>query len=696
MPNLLARESSPYLLQHATNPVDWYPWGPEALARARDEDKPIFLSIGYSSCHWCHVMERESFTDAATAAYLNEHFVSIKVDREERPDLDAIYMKAVTALTGRGGWPLSAWLTPAGVPFYGGTYYPNTPRFGMPSFRQVLEALAEIWEERRGELDQAVESMRAHLDRDETMSLASLPARPYGDTIARALTAIQAAYDPVNAGWGEAPKFPQPLVLDALLARGSAIPQPELKLQAESTLAAMAAGGMYDHLGGGFHRYATDDAWLIPHFEKTLYDNAQLARTYLHAWQLTGRSRYRAVVEETLDYLLRDMRHPEGGFFSAEDADFEGHEGAYYVWTIEQLRDVLTAEETELMVETYGVTARGHLDGSSILHLAWAPVEGDARPAEGDPKPAEDPPADARPIEGAPTDARLTAARAKLLAARARRGRPLLDDKILAGWNGLALAALAEAGRALPSERYREAAEATGAFLLHEFVRPGHRLYHTWKDGRPSGNGFLDDYALLVEGLLALYQTTLAEEHFVAAWRLTDSMIEHFRRPEGGFYDTSSDHETLVTRPRSLQDSPTPSGNSMAATVLLKIAAFTGEGRYRDLAEETLAPMGIFLERAPLAFGQWLSAYQLADTGITEIAVVGRVDHPQTEALMSVCNRTFRPATVVAARPPAESSVISLLAEREPPAGAAAAAWVCVRSTCAAPTTDPEELERLL
>ena len=310
------------------------------------------------------------------------------------------------------------------------------------------------------------------------------------------------------------------------------------------------------------------------------------------------------------------------------------------------------------MVETYGVTAQGHLDGSSILHLAWAPVEGDARPAAG--PPAEGPPVDAGSIENAPTEARLAAARAKLLAARDKRGRPLLDDKILAGWNGLALAALAEAGRALPSERYREAAEATGGFLLREFLRPDHRLYHTWKDGRPSGNGFLDDYAFLVEGLLALYQTTFAEEHFVAAWRLTDSMIEHFRRPEGGFYDTSSDHETLITRPRSLQDSPTPSGNSMAATVLLKIAAFTGESRYRELAEETLAPMGALLERAPLAFGQWLSAYQLADTGITEIAVVGRVDHPRTEALLNVCSRTFRPATVVAARPPAESSVISL------------------------------------
>ncbi len=678
MPNRLANETSPYLLQHATNPVDWYPWGPEALARAHDQDKPIFLSIGYSSCHWCHVMERESFTDPTTAAYLNEHFVSIKVDREERPDLDAIYMKAVTALTGRGGWPLSAWLTPDGVPFYGGTYYPGTPRFGMPSFRQILEALVEMWEERREELHQAVERMQSHLDRDETTSLASVPARPYGETIARALRAIDGAYDPVNSGWGDAPKFPQPLVLDALLAHQIVKPQPELKLQIESTLDAMAAGGMYDHLGGGFHRYATDDAWLVPHFEKTLYDNAQLARTYLHAWQLTGRPRYRAVVEQTLDYLLREMRHPEGGFFSAQDADFEGREGASYMWTMEELRNILTAEDADLIAETYGVTAQGHLDGASILHLAGGP-SGD--PSEGD-----------APL----TDARLTTARAALLAARDTRGRPLRDDKILAGWNGLVLAALAEAGRALPSDLYREAAEATGGFLMREFVRPGHRLFHTWKDGRQSGNGFLDDYAFLVEGLLALYQTTFAEEYFIAAWRLTDSMIDYFHRPEGGFYDTSSDHETLVTRPRSLQDSPTPSGNSMSATVLLKIAAFTGESRYRELAEETLAPMGALLERAPLAFGMWLYAYELVDTGITEIALVGRTDHPRTNALLDVCNKDFRPAAVVAARPPAEGSVISLLAEREPPSGAAAAAWVCAHSTCAAPTTDPAQLEQLL
>ena len=669
MPNLLSGETSPYLLQHADNPVDWYPWGPEALARARNEDKPIFLSIGYSSCHWCHVMEEESFTDAATAAFLNEHFVSIKVDREERPDLDAIYMEAVTAMTGRGGWPLSAWLTPDGVPFYGGTYFPDNPRFGMPSFLKVLEALAEMWRDRRPELDQAAERMQTHLGRDEAGPLDSEPARPYGETIARAVEGVDDAYDRVNAGWGAAPKFPQPLVLEALLARYVAKQQPELKVQIEATLDAMAAGGMYDQLGGGFHRYATDDAWLIPHFEKTLYDNAQLARCYLHAWQATRMPRYRTVVEETLDYLQREMRHPDGGFFSAEDADFEGREGAYYVWTLEELRAALPAGDAELIAATYGVTAQGHLDGASVLHLVGDPGE------DGD---------------------RLQAARAALLAARQKRGRLLRDDKILAGWNGMALAALAEAGRALPSERYVAAAEATGEFLLRELVRPGHRLYHSWKDGRAAGNGFLDDYACLVEGLLALYQATFQEKWFMAARRLTDSMVESFRRPAGGFYDTSSDHETLITRPRSLQDSPTPCGNSITATVLLKMAAFTGEGRYWTLAEQTLAPMGLLLERAPLAFGQWLRAYQALESGVTEVAIVGRPENPRTKALLDVYNSGFRPATVLAARPPATGSVISLLAEREPPAGVGAAAWVCEHSTCAAPVTDPEGLRAAL
>jgi uncharacterized protein YyaL (SSP411 family) len=669
--NQLAGETSPYLLHHADNPVDWYPWGPEALSRARGENKPIFLSIGYSACHWCHVMERESFTDPETAAFLNDHFISIKVDREERPDLDAIYMEAVTALTGRGGWPLSAWLTADGVPFYGGTYFPESPRFGMPSFRQVLEKLVEAWETRRGELDQAAATMRAHLVSGQSQPDERGPgatATP-GQIIERALLSLQASLDPVNGGWGGAPKFPQPSVLEALLARLTLGARPELQVMIETTLDAMAAGGIYDQLGGGFHRYATDERWLVPHFEKMLYDNAQLARCYLHAWQVLGKPSYRMVAEETLDYLLREMSHSGGGFFSAQDADSEGREGASFVWTLEEIRRVLTPEEADLAATTYGMTAQGNFEGANILHVV---------------------------VQAGESPDLMAAARAKLRAARENRVRPARDEKILAGWNGLALAALAEAARALPSQRYREAAERAGDFILRELLRPGYRVFHSWKDGRASGNGFLEDYTCLVEGLLALYQTTFAERWFAAARGLTDAMIECFRRPAGGFYDTSFDHETLITRPRSLQDSPTPSGNSMAAMVLLKMAAYTGENAYWTLAEETLDPMGPLVERAPLAFGNWLSAWHLAAEGLVEVAVVGDADHPNTRALISVVDDSFRPTQIAAARPPGAATIVPLLAGREPPPGGGAAAWVCRRSTCAAPTSDPEELLALL
>jgi uncharacterized protein YyaL (SSP411 family) len=400
VPNRLAGEPSPYLQQHSENPVDWYPWSREAFVRAKQEDKPVFLSIGYSACHWCHVMERESFTDPDTAQYLNDHFVSIKVDREERPDLDAIYMQAVTMLTGRGGWPLSVWLTPDGAPFYGGTYFPPTPRFGMASFRQVLETLTAAWKNRRDDIEEAAGSLVAHLNRQSTGRESAGPAAgpapgraaehgagsPWGRLLAEAVAGLHAEFDPEYGGWGGAPKFPQPLVLDFLLARQADEPQPQVQAEIELTLDAMAAGGMYDHLGGGFHRYSTDDSWLVPHFEKMLYDNAQLARCYLHAWQMTGKPRYRAVVEHTLDYLLREMHHPRGGFYSAQDADSEGIEGAFFVWTPEQIRAVLPDAEAELFMNTYGVTAAGNFESANILHLV-APASGPGAPGNPDTPP---------------------------------------------------------------------------------------------------------------------------------------------------------------------------------------------------------------------------------------------------------------------------------------------------------------------
>jgi len=664
--NHLAGQTSPYLLQHAENPVDWYPWGEEALGLARDRDLPLFLSIGYSACHWCHVMERESFTDPDTAAFLNARFVSVKVDREERPDLDAIYMQAVTSLAGQGGWPLSVWLTPDGAPFYGGTYYPPLPRFGRPSFRQVLEAVDRAWRERRDELREAAQDIVAMLSREAIPRTAS---QPRAGLLAGAAARLEGSHDPVHGGWGEAPKFPQPMVLEFLLARQSLSGHPAFDGAITTTLDAMIAGGMYDQLGGGFHRYSTDDVWLVPHFEKMLYDNAQLARCYLHAWQATGRPHYRRATEETLDYLLGRMSHPQGGFFSAEDADSEGEEGAYYVWTLDEIRKVLSPSETQTAETIYGVTAQGNFEGANILHLPAGPL-------------ADDTP--------------LAQVRPKLLRAREGRVRPLRDEKILAGWNGLALAALAEAARALGSDRLRGAAVRTGEFIAQEFIRDGDRLAHTWKDGRASGNGFLDDYACVAEGLLALYQTTFTERWFSLARQLVDSLIAYFRRPAGGFYDTSSDHEHLVMRPRTVQDSPTPSGNSMAATVLLKMAAYTGENQYLEQAEETLVSAGPIVQGAPEMAGQWLTANLLAETGLTEVAVTGDLASPKAKELLAVIDSSFRPALVAGARQTGCDSHIAMLQGRETPAGTQACAWVCRHSTCSPPTGDPAELERQL
>jgi len=686
MPNHLTGQTSPYLLQHASNSVDWYPWGSEAFERARAEDKPVFLSIGYSACHWCHVMERESFTDPETARLLNDRFVSIKVDREERPDLDAIYMQAVTALTGRGGWPLSVWLTPEGAPFYGGTYFPPTPRFGMASFRQVLDALARVWRERRDELQSAAEELRRHLSEEDS---GSHPGPSGRSTLIAADHGLHRSFDPAYGGWGEAPKFPQPLVLEYLLARQAVMPEARLQVQIERTLDAMAADGIYDQLGGGFHRYSTDERWLVPHFEKMLYDNAQLARCYLHAWRLLGKNRYRQVAEETLDYLLGRMAGPQGGFFSAEDADSEGVEGAFYVWTGDEIDEVLDPAAAAAFKTAYGVTPEGDFDGAGILHLPLPQHGGMNDVAEADGV-APQPDGVAELHEG------LSEARAKLLAVRAKRARPARDEKIIAAWNGLALAAFAEAAGVLGSDRYLAAAEATGTFVVKELVRDGDRLAHSWKDGHATGNGFLEDYASVIEGLLTLYESTFDEQWFDRARGLTDAMVRHFRRSAGGFYDTSDDHEALIVRPRSLQDSPTASGNALAASVLLKMGAFTGDRAYVDRAEETLRTAAGLVGRAPVMFGQWLLGNLLVETGLTEVAVVGDPSDPQRKALLSVLRETLRPAMVTAIRPPGSASSIPMLERREPPARAGATAWVCRRSTCSPPTGDPRELRGLL
>ena len=674
MPNRLAYETSPYLLQHSDNPVDWHPWGPEALAKARVEDKPIFLSIGYAACHWCHVMAHESFENPATAALMNEWFVNIKVDREERPDLDAIYMEAVVGLTGRGGWPLSVFLTPEGLPFYGGTYFPPVARYGMPDFPQVLQSVHTAWAGQRPAIVESGRELLLHLQ----------PSRFSGEnalsrtTLAAAAGSLWKQYDRRYAGWGAAPKFPQPMTMEFLLRyhalTGDTLPR-EMAL---GTLHALARGGLYDQLGGGFHRYATDAAWRIPHFEKMLYDNAQLARVYLHAWQVSSSADLRRVAEETLDYILRELADPGGGFYASQDADAEGKEGKFFVWTEQEIEAALGAEAA-LFKAAYGVTSAGNFEGQNILYAAASPVV-------------------LAQSFSAPEDevrARLALARQTLLARRAERPRPNLDDKVLTAWNGLTLAALAEAAVLLEREDYLKAAQANAEFLLAALRTPDGRLCRTWRRGAAKLNGYLEDYTHTAEGLLALYEATFEPRYFAAARELMDFALAHFTDPQGGFFDTSDDHEPLVVRPKDAQDNALPSGNAMAVTVLLKLAALTGEARYADAAEKALRQIQPVLGQQPAAFAQWLCALSFTLGHPAETALVGDPASVETRALLQVVYGAYRPFKVLALKRAGEASPVPLLEGREQIAGQATA-YVCAHFTCLQPTADPEVLQKQL
>jgi uncharacterized protein YyaL (SSP411 family) len=675
MPNRLAGETSPYLLQHAHNPVDWHPWGPEALARAREEDKPIFLSIGYAACHWCHVMERESFEDEATAADMNRDFVAIKVDREERPDLDQVYMGAVQAMTGQGGWPMSVFLTPDGRPFYGGTYFPPTPHHGLPAFRDVLAGAARAWREQRLEVVAAGQRLV-----DTLVAQNRLPTdgpAPTADLLASTVDALQARFDTLNGSWGGAPKFPQPMTLDFLLGRIAA-GDDRPRTMVRYTLDRMADGGIHDQLGGGFHRYATDPIWLVPHFEQMLYDNAQLARAYLRAWATLAIEAYREVAVGVLDYLLRELGRPDGTLAASQDADTGGVEGATFIWTAAEIREVL-GDDAPLFTATYGVRDDGNWEGRTILSRI--------QPAAGDDG-----------IVDPAREARLADARSRLLARRATRPQPARDDKALAAWNGLAIGALADAARLLPgpaSERYRTAVVDAAGAILAGLRRPDGRLGRSWKDGRSTGEGVLEDYADLADGLLALYEATFDERWFVAARALADVILERFVDPAGGFFDTADDHESLVTRPKDPQDNATPSGGSMATLVFLRLAALTGDSRYRATAERALATVTSFLGRYPTGFANWLSAAELAVGGIVELAIVGDPGDPATRALLAEATAGSRRNLVVAVSPDPASSVVPLLADRIA-VGGRPTAYVCRDFTCRMPVTDPSALAGLL
>ena len=675
MPNRLADETSPYLLQHRDNPVDWYPWGPEALERARAEDRPILLSVGYSACHWCHVMEHESFEDPATAALMNEHFVNIKVDREERPDIDSIYMAAVQGMTGHGGWPMTVFLSPDGSPFYGGTYYPPEPRHGMPSFRQVLAALADAWKSRRGEVERSAEEIRQSLQQ----------AIPKGTTgplstsiLDRAAHQLATRFDARWGGFGGAPKFPQPMTLEVLLRHWKRTAGAEALQMAAHTLRRMHAGGMYDHVGGGFARYSVDAHWLVPHFEKMLYDNALLAQAYVHAFQATADPEFREVAEETLDFVLREMTGPEGGFYSSFDADSEGEEGAFYVWTPSEIDAILGPEDGALVRLYFGVTEAGNFEGHNILHTPRDPVEVAADAG----------------ITIEELREVIARARPKLYEARSRREWPGRDDKVLTSWNAMMLQAFAEAARVLGRADYREAAERSADFLLRA-LRPEGVLLRTYKDGRAKIGAFLEDYALLADALVSLYETTFEPRWIREARALGEGMLERFWDAEQEmFFDTASDAEQLVMRPRDVYDNATPSGNSAATLALLRLADLTGEERFRSVAERVLNRFADPLARFPGAFSHLLTALDRYLAVPQEVAIVGRPGDEDTEVLLAVVRRAYLPNTAVALRHPEggeAEEIIPLLRDRTAMEGRATA-YVCERFACQRPVSTAEDL----
>ncbi len=677
MTSRLANETSPYLRQHAENPVDWYPWGDEALSRAHKENKPILLSIGYAACHWCHVMAHESFEDPATAAIMNRHYVNIKVDREERPDLDSIYMSAVQAMTGQGGWPMTVFLTPDGRPFYGGTYYPPVPRHGMPAFKQVLLALAEAWEERQGEIEKSAGEITDHLRQLSFGPQAGDGVILNDDLFDQALNGLLRDYDPRLGGFGHAPKFPPSMTLEFLLwmhaRRGDAM---ALRM-AEHTLVMMARGGIYDHIGGGFARYSTDDRWLVPHFEKMLYDNALLARVYLHAWQVTGVPLYRRVVEETLDFVARELRHEAGGFYSSYDADSEGEEGKFYVWTAAEIRAALGDDAGPFMVY-YDISDAGNWEGHNILNMPRDPAEVAASLG----------------MNEAQLDRILTEGRRKLYDIRARRVWPGLDDKVLTAWNGLMLAAFAEAGRFLNRPDYTNIATRNAEFLHTSLRQPDGRLLRSWKAGAGARyNGYLEDYAFLADGLLALYQSTFEPRWFAWARELADVLPAHFSDPAGGFFDTSDDHEALLHRPKDVQDNATPSGNSMAAHVLLKLYLFTGESARWDAAEAMVTGMYELMARYPNAFAHWLCAAAFILGEPQEVAVIGGPAATGTRELLAVVDGRYRPNLVISVGTGDED--IPLLEDR-PQIDGRPTAYVCRRFICRRPVNQPDALAEQL
>jgi uncharacterized protein YyaL (SSP411 family) len=659
MPNRLSSSSSPYLRQHAGNPVDWYEWGPEALARSRADNKPILLSIGYAACHWCHVMAHESFEDETTAKLMNELFINIKVDREERPDLDAIYMQAVQSMTGHGGWPMTVFLTPAGEPFWGGTYFPPEERMGMPSFRRVLSAVADAYASRPDQVEKAVAAMRELYD---------TTARPIprgqlsAATLKRAHDSAAASFDAVHGGFGKAPKFPPTMLLEFLLTHWARTGDPNPLEMARTTFVRMAAGGIHDQVGGGFHRYAVDRVWLVPHFEKMLYDNALLARFGAHLWQATHDQNVRDTTNNILRWLAREMTSPEGGFYASLDADSEGHEGIFYTWTTDEL-DALLGDDARAFREWFGITDGGNFEGRNIPHRP----EREIAPA---------PPAVARAIE-------------TLYDVRSKRVWPGLDDKIIASWNGLMLRGVATCARVFDSDEWRSLALRNAGFLATHLAKDG-RVHRIWAGGEARVPGFLDDYAAVALGFLDVWQLTHDRAWLEHARTLGNAIVERFWDDAlPGFYDVPTDHETLITRPRDLYDNAAPSGSSLAVELCVRLAYITGDADLARRADAAMGPLAEPIARYPHAFGLALEAIDAMVHGMTAVALVGTPE--RTGEMLSAINGTYIPAALIAASGDGENADLALFEHRDA-RGSGAAAYVCRGQVCDAPVTAPAEL----
>ncbi|HSE19014.1 MAG TPA: thioredoxin domain-containing protein [Pyrinomonadaceae bacterium] len=677
MPNNLINETSPYLLQHAHNPVDWYPWGDEAFEKARRENKPVLLSIGYSACHWCHVMAHESFENEEIAKLMNEHFVNIKVDREERPDLDQIYMNAVQMMTHHGGWPMTVFLTPDAVPFYGGTYFPPQDRYNIPGFPRVLLGVADAYKERQDEIRETGTSLITELRRLSETDGSDRPIEP--ELLDAAYNGMIRNYDSVNGGFGGAPKFPPAMALEFVLRTYTRTGNRDALQMLSHTCMKMENGGIYDQLGGGFHRYATDSRWLVPHFEKMLYDNALLSRLYLHYFQVSEEPSARATVEGILDYVLREMTHPEGGFYSTQDADSEGHEGKFFVWDIAEIRDALGETAASRFCDYYNITDAGNFEGENIPNVT---------------RRLEDV-AVAHSVPLAELQNSLNESKRILFELREKRVKPDRDEKILTAWNGLMMASFAEAGVVLNRPDYTDAARRNAEFVLSNLRQDG-MLLRTWKDGRAKFNAYLEDYAFLAEGLLTLFETTGESRWLHETLALADRMIEEFWDNEGGgFYFTGKSHEDLIVRSKDYFDNATPSGNSVASMVLLRLAALTGRENYRNLATAVLREVAEQTRRYPSGFGYALSAMDFLLSTPKEVAIVGR-DFADIQPFLAETWRRYLPNKVVAVGLGEKPAEITPLLENRPLVNGSATVYVCEHFTCQNPVTDVSSLAEVL